>query len=192
MCLAIIRKIRKICVCETNHSRIIKKLMSTKQTSSGRAAIAHVVPNDNTLEEGVFVRETGPRSKGRCGEITQIMKVFAWVKMEDGTFFKKKKDYLMVTSVVEESEDRFVDVEIVVGTRIECVKGSNIGLKGCVVKVTPFFYRFEVEGQSKLKLVRKNNARAIVDWKKASERFMQVPDANKKRKSELDLPNLII
>ena len=163
--------------------------MSTKTPV---ASTAHLVPDDVALDIGVFVREIGPRSKGRCGEITEIMKVFAWVKMEDGTFFKKKKDYLMVTSVVEESEDRFVDVEITVGTRIECVKGTNVGLKGKVVKITPFFYRFEVEGQSKLKLVKKNNARAIVDWKKASEGFMQVPDANKKRKSELDLPNLVI
>ena len=76
--------------------------------------------------------------------------------MEDGTYFRKKKDYLKVTSVVEETEDHFVDTPIVVGTRIECVGGTNIGLKGCVIKVTPFFYRFEVEGlKNKLKMVKR-------------------------------------
>lgn len=120
------------------------------------------------------------------------MRVFAWVKMEDGTYFRKKKEYLKVTSVVEESEDRFVDgATIGVGTRIECVGGTNIGLKGRVVKVTAFFYRFEVEGLSKLKMVKKNNAKAIVDWEKPIEGIMQVPDA-KKRKSENDLVNLVL
>ena len=49
------------------------------------------------------------------------------------------------------------------GTHIECVKGSNVGLKGCVVKIKPFFYRIDVEG----------HAKAIVDWKKASKDLCQ-------------------
>ena len=38
-------------------------------------------------------------------------------------------------------------------------------------------HRFEVEGHSKLKMVRKHNAKAIVDWEKACCGVFQVPQA---------------
>ena len=78
----------------------------TTTTKKSPVSLGHIIDNDVELQEGIFVREIGPRSKGRVGEITKIMKVYAEVKMEDGTYFRKKKDYLKVTSVVEETEER--------------------------------------------------------------------------------------
>ena len=68
-------------------------------------------------------------------------------------------------------------------------------MKGHVVKETAFFYRFQVEGQNKLKMVKKSFTKAIIDWEKPIEGIMQVPDANKspkKRKSEPNVFNLIV
>ena len=113
---------------------------------------------------------------------------------------------MVVVSQEDVAEDRFVNTPIELETLIECVKGTNIGLKGRVKSITRCYYRFEtqVEGQIKLKMVKKEFARPIVDWETGIGVF-QVPDANKKnephpdilkltkkkRKSESDLVHLV-
>lgn len=184
---------------KTNRSCITKNRKKQKMaTRATKAASKTTTPN--VVEEddvpfcvGVFVKEVGPRSKGRNGVVTQVMKVYAWVKQSDGTFFKKMKKYLEITNDDEVAEDRFVDAPIEVGTLIECVGGTNCGAQGRVCAITRFFYRFEVqvEGQSKLKMVRKHYAKAIVDWKKASI-GTQNSSVNKRRKGDPSVFNQII
>ena len=142
------------------------------------------------------------------------MRVYAWVKQSDDTFFRKMKKYLEISSVDEVVEDRFIDAPIEVGTLIECVGGVNFGMKGRVRDITRCYYRFEsqVEGQIKLKLVFKKYAKSIVDWEKekasvnVGDDANTVPklvgtvvkdipttgDFNKKRKSDPRLFNLVI
>ena len=83
--------------------------------------IGHLVHDNVAVDVGVLVKEIGPRSKGRHGEVVELMKVYAWVEQEDGKRFKKMKKYLKACSHDDVAEDRFVDAPIDVDTLIECV-----------------------------------------------------------------------
>ena len=92
---------------------------------------------------------------------------FAWVEMDDGHLFKKSKTNLSVTTHSELSDDRFAEVDILFGTLIECVGGTNSGLRGRVFGITRCYYRFK-DGNNKPRMVSKLNARALVEFPASS------------------------
>ena len=150
--------------------------MLSTRSNNNNGNHTNVVPPDEDGELfpitiGSLVKEIGHKSKGRWGLVRDTSNNFAWIEMDDGHMFKKGKMNLVVTTCTELSDDRFAEADIAFGTLIECIGGTNAGLKGRVVAVTACFYRFR-DDENKPRMVSKANARDLVEF----------PPSEKKRK----------